>query len=32
VVNQQPFLFETLAWVDNNTFRFHQHFEATCGF
>jgi hypothetical protein len=29
MVDQHPFLFETLAQVDNNTFPFQQHFKAT---
>ncbi len=29
MIDQQPFLFETLAQVDNNTFPFQQHFKTT---
>jgi hypothetical protein len=29
MVDQRPFFLETLAWVDNNTFLFEQHFKAT---
>jgi len=31
IVDQHPFLFEALAWVDNNTFPFQQHFKVACG-
>jgi hypothetical protein len=30
MIDQQPFLFETLAQVDNNTFPFQQRFKTTC--
>jgi hypothetical protein len=30
MVNQCPFLLETLMQVDNNTFLFQQHLKATC--
>ncbi len=30
MVNQCPFLFKALAWVDNNTFPFQQHFKLIC--
>jgi hypothetical protein len=30
MVDQHPFLFETFAWIDNNTFLFQQHFKVTC--
>ncbi len=30
MVNQCPFLFETLIRVDNNTFFFQQHFKVAC--
>jgi hypothetical protein len=30
MVHQHPFLLETLARVDNNTFLFQQHLKATC--
>ncbi len=32
MVDQHPFLLETLTQVDNNTFLFQQHFKATCDF
>ncbi len=32
MVDQQPFLFETLAQVDNNAFPFQQHFKITSDF
>jgi hypothetical protein len=31
MVDQCPFLFETLTQVNNNTFPFQQHFKTTCG-
>jgi hypothetical protein len=30
MVDQHPFLLEALAWVDNNTFPFQQHFKVAC--
>jgi len=30
MVNQRPFLLETLAQIDNNTFPFEQHLKTTC--
>jgi hypothetical protein len=32
MVDQRPFLLETLAQVNNNTFPFHQHLKVTCDF
>ncbi len=32
MVDQSPFLFKTLTWVDNNTFPFQQHFKVKCDF
>jgi hypothetical protein len=30
VVNQPPFLFKALTWVNNNTFLFQQHLKVAC--
>jgi len=30
MVDHCPFLLESLAWVDNNTFLFQQHLKTTC--
>jgi hypothetical protein len=30
MVHQHPFFFEALAWVNNNTFLFQQHFKVVC--
>jgi hypothetical protein len=30
MVDQRPFLFKTLTWVDKNTFPFQEHLKATC--
>jgi hypothetical protein len=30
MVDQRPFFFETLAWVDNNIFLFQQHLKVAC--
>jgi hypothetical protein len=32
MVDQHPFILETLTRVDNNTFPFHQHFKVACDF
>jgi hypothetical protein len=32
MLNQHPFLLEALAWVDNDTFPFEQHFKVICDF
>jgi hypothetical protein len=32
MVNQHPFLLEALTRIDNNTFHFQQHLNATCDF
>ncbi len=30
MINQHPFLLETLTWIDNNTFLFQQCLKVTC--